>query len=772
MTIYMTQQQQQSNVNVNDNSIQMKTNRMLVKAEVHHHHHSNGDLNQQQQQSFPISWFEFDDDDDGDGEFKTDPSYLLRMSDNQSMMSVDTSCSSIIDYNDDENLLIEDKVLNKLDNILMNAAINNDDGMDRCSNFKNDDDDNDNNSIKDDDDDDDGDTFSCCSKSSILCSPANYQLLKIDNGDNNDDQQQNDVDTTVIDNDHAQIICTTTTTTTTMNKGNFLRKIERFGTDVCDTCLFPLALPMDGSDIYRGHSTWESIDLLADCVLMLWTESSSSSSTTTTTTNQRSLNNVLGDPIRFLCFHSELMDGRKFPYVKSNIGRKYDPLPFRRWCSELDLRGMMANNDNQQQSESASSSVMVETEDADMILENFRRKSLTICRQFAYKQELQNPKRLAARITRLERQNFLQLTRREVLNYLFGKIPSNNQNLHQMIRFARELSQLVGCWILTETSVEGQKQTIATIIEVSFILFMRKNFQSFESIMRGLRLPSIYSLQESWRSLRLNNPIHFRIYHYLTTVITNQLQQKSSLICHSSKSSSSSSLSLPSLASFFETLRLRSLSIICRLIDEDDDNDKNGDHHHHHINVRNIGNQSLIDIINEYQYKDVHIRQKLNELTANERQRRLRRQRKQMAKMVKKTETTMTTKKRFWPFPVMMRKRKIKQQKEMIINNDDDDDDVTIAASYMSLLTKKFDPSSINKGGGFPHHQQNDDCLRSLRMYIEQQFIVARDHQPLMPDRWRIISIRNIGTNIHRLLTIEFLKLYKHFMEQIEQYRF
>ncbi|KAH7642892.1 hypothetical protein HUG17_9583 [Dermatophagoides farinae] len=527
--------------------------------------------------------------------------------------------------------------------------------------------------------------------------PANYQLLKIDNGDNNDDQQQNDVDTTAIDNDHAQIICTTTTTTTTMNKGNFLRKIERFGTDVCDTCLFPLALPMDGSDIYRGHSTWESIDLLADCVLMLWTESSSSSSTTTTTTtNQRSLNNVLGDPIRFLCFHSELMDGRKFPYVKSNIGRKYDPLPFRRWCSELDLRGMMANNDNQQQSESASSSVMVETEDADMILENFRRKSLTICRQFAYKQELQNPKRLAARITRLERQNFLQLTRREVLNYLFGKIPSNNQNLHQMIRFARELSQLVGCWILTETSVEGQKQTIATIIEVSFILFMRKNFQSFESIMRGLRLPSIYSLQESWRSLRLNNPIHFR----------------------------------------------------------------------------NIGNQSLIDIINEYQYKDVHIRQKLNELTANERQRRLRRQRKQMAKMVKKTETTMTTKKRFWPFPVMMRKRKIKQQKEMIINNDDDDDDVTIAASYMSLLTKKFDPSSINKGGGFPHHQQNDDCLRSLRMYIEQQFIVARDHQPLMPDRWRIISIRNIGTNIHRLLIIEFLKLYKHFMEQIEQYRF
>lgn len=241
------------------------------------------------------------------------------------------------------------------------------------------------------------------------------------------------------------------------------------------------------------------------------------------------------------------------------------------------------------------------------------------------------------------------------------------------------------------------------------------------------------------------------------------------MICHPSKSSSSS-LSLPSLASFFETLRLRSLSIICRLIDEDDDNDKNGDHHHHHhINVRNIGNQSLIDIINEYQYKDVHIRQKLNELTANERQRRLRRQRKQMAKMVKKTETTMTIKKRFWPFP-MMRKRKIKQQKEMIINNDDDDN-VTIAASYMSLLTKKFDPSSINKGGGFPHHQQNDDCLRSLRMYIEQQFIVARD-QPLMPDRWRIISIRNIGTNIHRLLTIEFLKLYKHFMEQIEQYRF
>ncbi|OTF79232.1 hypothetical protein BLA29_001547 [Euroglyphus maynei] len=531
-------------------------------------------------------------------------------------------------------------------------------------------------------------------------------------------------------NGQEQIICTET-----MNRGNFLRKIERFGMDVQDTCLFPLALPMDGSDIYRGHSTWESIHLLADCVLMLWT-----TTTTTTKSSCQSMNNVLGEPLRFLCFHPELMDRRKFPHVKSSSdGRKYDPLPFRRWCSELDLRDFPDNNKQ-----------LMETEDPEMILENFCRKSRTNCRQLAYKHELKNPKCLAARITRLEKQNFLRITRREALNYLFGKIHSNNQNLNQMIRFSQELSELVGCWIRTETSVEGRKQIMATIIEVAFILFMRNNFQSFESIMRGLRLPSVYSLQESWRSLRLNNSIHFRIYHYLTTVIINQLQQKS-FIFHSHSSLATKTKSLPSLNTFFETLRLRSLPIICRLID---DNNNGGDHH---IDVRNIGHESLIDIINQYyhQCKDDNIRQKLNELTINERRRRRKRN------IMTKTNTGKR-KKRFFQFPKILRKEKHQQNEQQLVN----DENVIIAASYMSLLTKKFDKSSINDA----FHGRDDDCLQSLRMYIEQQFVDIRD-QPL-PDRWRIISVRNIDSNVHQLLTTQFFQLYKDLLEQIEQYKF
>nr|XP_027194102.1 uncharacterized protein LOC113788841 isoform X1 [Dermatophagoides pteronyssinus] len=734
----LLQQQRQNskhNFNVNDNHHTTTTTTknlttMLIEADVHNDHHR---LN-----SLPWSLNDPLNFNDNDIE-NDDPSYLLRTCDNQSILSLNTNCSSIIDdYNDDDE--IEDKVLNKLDNILMSAI---DDFGDDDENTEQNDPD-----VVDNPDDDDDTISTCSSQSSIICRPLNQQ----EETDDNVEMMAEHDDNFVVDDERKEII-----SMETMNRGNFLRKIERFGNDVRDKCLFPLALPMDGSDIYRGHSTWESINLLADCVLMLWT---TTATTTTTKKSSTSMNNILNDPIRFLCLNPELMDRRKFPYAKSSsVGRRYDPLPFRRWCSELDLRDLhqsVKSADDNGDGQKSGNGKEQEQEDTERILENFYRKSRTDCRQLANEQELKNPKRLAGRITRLEQRNFLRITRREILNYLFGKIQSNNLNLKQMIRFSEELSELVGCWILRERSVEGRKQLIASIIEVAFILFMGKNFQSFESVMRGLRLPLIYSLHESWLSLRRNNPIHFRIYQHLTKVIFNQLQQKSLIFYPQQQQQHSSGLSsklpsstiLPSLYTFFELLKLRSLPIVSRLIDD------NGDHHDHHIDIRNhLGNQSLIDIINEYQCNNDVVN--LRHVKFNGK-----RQRKQRNKMAKK--------RRFWPFPGFKRKRN--QPKSTTINdNDDEDQNAEIAASYLSLLTKKFDSQSINDA--FHRRDNDDDCLRSLRLYIEQQFINEND-QKTLPDRWQYISLRNLNSNIHRLLAIQFFHLYKNFIEQIEQYRF
>lgn len=85
--------------------------------------------------------------------------------------------------------------------------------------------------------------------------------------------------------------------------------------------MFPLALPMDGSDVYKGASTWESITLLADCVLKTWEEAAYK--------NYRILNKVLPNAYKYL-FPNNILEGAmlKHPDCK---------LPFRRNNSELDL---------------------------------------------------------------------------------------------------------------------------------------------------------------------------------------------------------------------------------------------------------------------------------------------------------------------------------------------------------------------------------------------------------------------------------------------------
>lgn len=85
--------------------------------------------------------------------------------------------------------------------------------------------------------------------------------------------------------------------------------------------MFPLALPMDGSDVYKGASTWESITLLADCVLKTWEEAAYK--------NYKILNKALPNAYKYL-FPNNTLEGvmLKHPDCK---------LPFRRNNSELDL---------------------------------------------------------------------------------------------------------------------------------------------------------------------------------------------------------------------------------------------------------------------------------------------------------------------------------------------------------------------------------------------------------------------------------------------------
>ncbi|KAH9392955.1 hypothetical protein TYRP_006053 [Tyrophagus putrescentiae] len=128
---------------------------------------------------------------------------------------------------------------------------------------------------------------------------------------------------------------------TTAKKRQFIRRVERFGADLADPCLFPLALPMDGSDIYKGASTWESLNLLADCVLTLWTEATEErrkkqrqqqQSSTVQSHSRGWENSVLANSARYLVLQPTLTD-RIFLHPDCR-------LPFRRTASETDLSAL------------------------------------------------------------------------------------------------------------------------------------------------------------------------------------------------------------------------------------------------------------------------------------------------------------------------------------------------------------------------------------------------------------------------------------------------
>lgn len=315
------------------------------------------------------------------------------------------------------------------------------------------------------------------------------------------------------------------------NRRQFIRRVERFGTDLFDPCLFPLALPMDGSDIYKGASTWESINLYADCVLLLWTEAAEKRKqlSTNKSPNNRWENAVLGNSSRYLVLQPQLPD-RLFLTPDCR-------LPFRRTASETDLTHLgiglglaVSSGPNQTHNSklvSAQKSVGGESvysmagddeetgdEEAYQDRKNRSRSSLTTtnlakrltslkeaakdqrkdrfnlnlaknmkteAKRLASRAELQNNAyKFAKKISKLEKRYYLAVAGREFMSLLFKKGGGGTRgssghlpDLSEMLQFGQELSQLVADLVCSAFTVDEQGALLANVIEVKI---GKKNF--------------------------------------------------------------------------------------------------------------------------------------------------------------------------------------------------------------------------------------------------------------------------------------------------------
>ncbi len=269
-------------------------------------------------------------------------------------------------------------------------------------------------------------------------------------------------------------------------RNEYTRLVERFGLDMKDTCLFPLALPMDGSDVFKGASTWESITLLADCVLSKWVESAQK--------NYKPINKVLPNASKFLCPNFELDSHiMQFPNVNQ---------PLRRTKSELDLcklgfierKGLIdvrhkqrlnkakddirINVSNEKGRYRTHSSLSLRKNSVQFSVSKGRkdrfdlkvsRNLKTDAKALIQSIRLENPISLALQITKIEKELMLSLPTDEVMAVVInrGKKYKIDSGLKKLMEFGQELSQLVADIIAREITVEAQGKKIAAIIEVN-----------------------------------------------------------------------------------------------------------------------------------------------------------------------------------------------------------------------------------------------------------------------------------------------------------------
>lgn len=276
-------------------------------------------------------------------------------------------------------------------------------------------------------------------------------------------------------------------------RNEYIRLVERFGNDLKDTCLFPLALPMDGSDVNKGKSDWQSVNMLADCVLIKWIEC--------TQKTIKTVNKVLPNASRYLCPNPELQSRLiQHPNAK---------LPLRRTNSELDFHklgfvereGLVQLKSPIRKPVKSESQVGVKDDiDINVSVEkgrlrantslSIRRKSVhfvlpkkrkdrfdlkvggnlkTDAKSLIQSIKLENPISLALQITRIEKDLMVGLPSDEVMALVLkqGKRLNKSSHLNKLLDFGHELSQLIADIIVREATNEAQGKKIAAIIEVS-----------------------------------------------------------------------------------------------------------------------------------------------------------------------------------------------------------------------------------------------------------------------------------------------------------------
>lgn len=282
--------------------------------------------------------------------------------------------------------------------------------------------------------------------------------------------------------------------------------------------------------------------------------------------HQRLYNPTLGNPIQFVCLQPEMFDSRLlYPDLFC--------LPFRKTNSELDLTqivskgahesGEMYGNSIERDSNDAlamyplegsgvdqQSSVtalncldygdLVPTTSSLLLSQNsiessqlamptdsvpfHHHRMVTDARFLASKELLCNSANFVHDLTRMQKKYYLAVTERDLSCLVFKRkhrpqLPNDLlTHLKQMLLFGQEVSQLVADQVCNEPSVHDQALIIVSTIQSAILLLHNKNYQSFDSIMRGLTLPQVYRLANAWAIVGLNYPLHLICYRHLITI--------------------------------------------------------------------------------------------------------------------------------------------------------------------------------------------------------------------------------------------------------------
>jgi hypothetical protein len=252
---------------------------------------------------------------------------------------------------------------------------------------------------------------------------------------------------------------------------------------------------MDGSDVFKGASTWESLSLLADCVLYKWEESAKR--------NRKVVNRVLTDATKYLCPHAEL--------EASLLENSKVCLPLRKVKSELDLcklgyheRSDLFGSDERKAKYIQRKAVAKDDINVNVSNDKGRHRSLSSLsirknsvkysarkereNKFGIKVDrtlkteaktliksirIENIISLALQITKIEKDLMLSIPAEEMMTLVLnrGTRLTKNSRIRRTLEFGQELSQLMADIIVHEATNEAQGKKIAAIIEVSFFQF-------------------------------------------------------------------------------------------------------------------------------------------------------------------------------------------------------------------------------------------------------------------------------------------------------------